>query len=310
MAAMSLPRVTSPAEASNRMEFSNRCLYGVFQFFSHIPLLKRLYPSMQKGWAALTWPGGHKVKHYNGALFLLDYKKLPDRKVALHGGHELRQHAYFFSQLMKKSCDVFLDVGANIGLYTIDAASHGVPEIHAFEPDPRNYAQLHANLYLNKLAAEVRTYPIGLSDKSGSLEFDLAPDAKTNLTKVAAGSTASSHTQKLPVKPLDEVVPCTGKKIFLKIDVEGHEHAVLKGAARLLANNDCFLQVEAWPENAPALTAYLETFGYKLVHRIQDDYYFERPFLAAAQRTAATPSSSGERPLSEKPVQQAGHVGP
>jgi FkbM family methyltransferase len=261
--------------AEDRIELSNRCLYRIFRFFSRIPVLKRVYPSLQKRWAAITWTGGYKVKRYNGLLLLLNYKNLVDRKVGLHGGYELEQFSYFFSQLkQKEGSDIFLDVGANIGLYALHAAHLGVQEIHAFEPDPRNYAQFMGNLYLNELTGAIQAHQYALSDKSGLLEFDLPPDTKTNLTKVA--TVATSSTQKLPVKPLDAVLSCSGKTIFFKIDVEGHEHAVLKGATQLLRNNDCFLQVEAWPENVAAITKDLETLGYKQIHRIQNDYYFER----------------------------------
>jgi FkbM family methyltransferase len=263
------------------MEFSNRCLYGLFKFFNGIPLLKRLYPALQKGWAALTWTGGYKVKRYNGLFFLLNYKNLVDRKIGLHGGHEPERLSYLFSQVkVKHHAEIFLDVGANIGLYTLHAVQLGVPEVHAFEPDPRNYAQLMGNLYLNKFTDVVRAHQFGLSDQSAIVEFDMSPDTKTGNTKIATAP--SPISRKLTVKPLDEVLSCAGKAIVLKIDVEGHELSVLKGAAQLLANNDCFLQVEVQPEDAATVSKNLEALGYKQIHRIQNDYYFQRASLAAA----------------------------
>jgi hypothetical protein len=64
--------------------------------------------------------------------------------------------------------------------------------------------------------------------------------------------------------------------LFFKIDVEGHELAALRGAESLLRSNDCFLQIEAWPENAAALKAYMENLGYRCLDVIEEDYYFAK----------------------------------
>ena len=173
---------------------------------------------------------------------------------------------------MQKGCDVFLDVGANIGTYSLQAAQLALAdEIHAFEPDPRNYAQLQGNLYLNKFTNIIQAHNLALSNIGGLLKFELGTDDKPDLTKVATGHEA---TIELMASPLDEVLSYRGKRIFLKIDTEGHEHAVLKGATQILKNNRCFLQVEAWPANAAAMTKHLEALGYACIHRIHDDYYF------------------------------------
>ena len=75
-----------------------------------IPVVRRLYPSLMKRWARLTWTGGHKVKRYNGLLLLLNWHNYVDRHVGLLGGYERAQVAYFLAQ-MQKGCDVFIDVG-------------------------------------------------------------------------------------------------------------------------------------------------------------------------------------------------------
>lgn len=236
--------------------------------------MRRIYPSLRKRIARATWTGNHKVVTYRGLHLLLSCEKAPDHRVALHGNHEPEQFAYFFSNFAE-GCDVFLDIGANIGLYALYAARlGGKAEIHAFEPDPRNFAQLMGNIYLNRFTGRVRAHDIALSDKSGMIGFDLAPELRTSLTKVAEA--ASPAAAQIMAKPLDEVLSYRGKRIFLKIDVEGHETAVLKGAARLLGDNDCFLQVESWPEKAEELSRLMGTAGYAQVRRIQNDYYFEK----------------------------------
>lgn len=56
-----------------------------------IPVVRRLYPSLMKRWARLTWTGGHKVKRYNG-LLLLNWHNYVDRHVGLFGGYERGRH--------------------------------------------------------------------------------------------------------------------------------------------------------------------------------------------------------------------------
>ncbi|MBI3441225.1 MAG: FkbM family methyltransferase [Proteobacteria bacterium] len=254
------------------LELSNRCLYYIFQMVRYIPIIKRVYPSLLKRWAMLTWTGGYKVKRYKGFYLLLNCRNSLDRKIGLHGGHEQEQFAYFFFN-MKKGCDVFLDIGANIGTYSLQAAQLGVArEIHAFEPDPRNHAQLQANLYLNQVTERIQVHKLALSDKSGMLQFELGIEGKPDLTKVA--SAGGGPTKAIMAKALDEVVSYQGKKIFLKIDTEGHEFEVLKGAEQLLKNNACFLQVEAWPVNAVIVAKELTDLGYACTHTIHNDHYF------------------------------------
>lgn len=259
-------------KGEDQLEFSNRCLYALSLASRHMPVIKKLYPALLKQWARLTWTGGYKVKRFRGSYLLLNYKNALDRKIGLHGGHEPEQSAYFFAQ-MKKGCDIFIDIGANMGTYTLQAARlGGVKEVHAFEPDPRSYAQLLGNLYMNKYTDIVRAYPVALSDANGTLSFEMGADNKPELTKV---SMAKGETKKLMARMLDDVLQhYRGKKIFIKIDAEGHEREILKGAVEILKNNACFLQVEAWPINAAVVSKKLEGMRYHCIHHIHNTYYF------------------------------------
>lgn len=239
-------------------------------FFRNIPVIKRIYPSLLKKWAALTWTGGHTIKRYNGSLFMLSYRNSVDRHIAFFGFEQAQVE--FLMSRMSKGCDCFIDVGANIGLYALEAARSGfAQDIHAFEPDTRNYGQFMGNLYLNDMDRRIHLHPLAVSDISGDLNFHLFPDTSTGRTRVARPGEAAVA---LTATTLDDFFNLTGKDIFLKIDVEGHELSVLKGGGRLLRENKCFLQVEIWPENAAQVTAFLKMQGYAQVNRIEDDWYF------------------------------------
>jgi FkbM family methyltransferase len=243
------------------------------RLYRQIPIIKRLYPTLKKKWAALTWVGGYSIKQYKGLILLLNYKNLIDRHIGLHDGYEEEQFSYFLPQVQKSGCDVFLDIGACTGLYSLRVAQLGtVREIHAFEPDPRNFSQMQIERNLNNFMDTITLHELALSDTAGTLQFEMAD--KNTLTKVSTGKSAPQTLKTIPCRPLDEMLPYKNRKIALKIDVEGHELAVLRGATETLKNNDCFLQVEAWTDNAAAVMQALTALGYKNIHRIVNDYYF------------------------------------
>lgn len=239
-----------------------------------IPVLKRLYPSMMKRWAAVTWRGGHNIRPYNGLLWLLNWQNFVDRQIGLLGGFENAQWQYMLNA-MREGGDAFLDVGANFGLYALQVAKEGnVKQIHAFEPDPRNIAQLSANLYLNRMTDAVVLHPVAVSDAEQYLSFNLCPDTSTGTTRVVEDGKGNASLKAIPLDSL--FGEWQGKKIYIKIDIEGYEFAALSGARQLLKNNDCWLQIELFPENSERVIVYLRDLGYGCKHSIDCDYYFTR----------------------------------
>ena len=243
--------------------------------YRKIPVVKRLYPSLMKQWAGLTWIGGYKIKKRYGLNLLLNYNNHVDRRIALNDGYENEQFSYFFSHI-SKGCDVFLDIGACFGIYALRVAKLGAAkEIHAFEPDPRNFAQMQTEIYLNNFTGVIKAHEMAMSDKDGSIQFELATDNKTGHSKVSTEVNASAKLVTVPCKTLDTFLSYTGKKIFIKMDVEDHELACLHGATQTLKNNDCFLQVEVKTNsNEGSVVEFMATQGYKNINHINDDYYF------------------------------------
>jgi FkbM family methyltransferase len=130
-----------------------------------------------------------------------------------------------------KPGETLVDVGANIGIYTIFAAVRGV-KVFAFEPEALNYAILNQNLYVN--GVDALAYCCALSDGS---QVDAL-----YLSMMMPGGSCHSFGQevdqrlearKSPFKqgcismPLDEMV--NGPVDYIKIDVDGFEHLVVAG---------------------------------------------------------------------------------
>jgi FkbM family methyltransferase len=132
-----------------------------------------------------------------------------------------------------KFADVCVDVGANVGLYTCLAASLSKPTI-AIEPLPENLAVLYRNLALNSFK-HVEVLPVGLSDQAGISEICGYGDMASFVPGWSAGS-ASRH-QLVPTSTLDILLAgrFQGKRLFIKVDVEGFEEVLLAGAVATLA---------------------------------------------------------------------------
>ena len=125
--------------------------------------------------------------------------------------------------------DLFLDVGANIGAYTVLAAGAVGCCVIAFEPAPATFRSLQANLQLNGLTAKATAHNLALGKDEGVLKF--TDGLGTENCVQAAGSTSASVTVK--VSSLDRLL---GEQapVLMKIDVEGFETEVFRGATALL----------------------------------------------------------------------------
>ena len=93
----------------------------------------------------------------------------------------------------------------------------------------------------------------------------------------------SGTIREVKAQALDEILSHQGKKIFLKINVQGHETEVLKGATRLLRKNDCFFQIWLWPENRERVLQHLAELGYKITHSNQGSHYSDQGYYYLAR---------------------------
>ncbi|WP_431302045.1 FkbM family methyltransferase [Sediminicoccus sp. BL-A-41-H5] len=171
---------------------------------------------------------------------------------------------------------VLLDVGANHGFYT-EHLRRLAPNarIHAFEPHPRTFARLAARLD----QPGVTLVQAALGDSSGTLElFDFAgQDGSTQASlsrEAVALYTEAVTSHRIPCTTLDAYLEAQGIGTvdFLKIDTEGHDLHVLKGAARAIAAQRIrVIQLEFIPANIATRVTMRDIFealpGYA-IHRL------------------------------------------
>lgn len=170
------------------------------------------------------------------------------------GLHEYKEMGFVLHVLRSEDC--FLDVGANIGSYTVLAAGAVCAQTIAVEPIPATFEHLCRNVQLNGLGAKVRCVQMGLSDQVTKLHFT---DSLDSVNHVMVPGESHSGID-VAVMTLDELV---GEVIpaIIKIDVEGHELSVLRGASRVLADERL-------------LAAIIETNGSGSRYNIDDDELF------------------------------------
>jgi FkbM family methyltransferase len=134
----------------------------------------------------------------------------------------------------------FLDGGANIGTTTISALLSGAfAGGLAFEPEPRNYRLLRANLVLNDLERVVRTFPVALANTVGTAELELHPSNsgghRVDRSRRREG-VARVKVEQTTIDALAEAGLLDPEAIGLVwLDVQGSEGHVLAGASRLTA---------------------------------------------------------------------------
>jgi FkbM family methyltransferase len=183
------------------------------------------------------------------------------RSLDLYGEYS-ELEARLFSQLLSPG-QVVIEVGANIGAHTVHLAKLVGPRgmVLAFEPQRLLYHLLHANVALNNLR-QARAYHAAAGRRAGSLKVPrLDYGAENNFGGVTLRNVA--HGEPVAVVPLDALrLPSVR---LLKIDAEGMEMDVLRGARRIIARHRPVLYVENdRRENSRRLLGLIDELGYAM----------------------------------------------
>ena len=167
----------------------------------------------------------------------------------LHGGTftdfdgeaimELDQVKYVYEQIIKHPNPVFVDVGANIGVYSLLNKEKGF-KIYSFEPHPVAHLITSENVKRNNTNTEV--FNFGLGDEEIATYLNIPEEiSHAGLTHISPDN--EETIIKTKIKRLDQVIK--EKPTHIKIDVEGFELMVLKGMGDLLDHQpELFLEVD------------------------------------------------------------------
>jgi FkbM family methyltransferase len=215
-----------------------------------------------------------------GGLFLLDNKNWIDTRLLIGQPYEREQIATAIELIKENEIDLFIDVGSNIGVYSIILALN-IEELEtiSFEPVVRNYNQLCANIFLNNLNRRVVPVNKALSDENAEVKIQIDPKS-TGVSSITVDEQnitreSFSEIEKIQCVQFDEEHSFTRRNMFIKIDVEGHEPQSIAGMQKTLQNNNVILQVEVLSdERNEEITKLLDSLGYRFMCQIGDDCRF------------------------------------
>ncbi len=221
---------------------------------------------------------------------LLPEHLLLDSKYGLFYTHALNigllfQESYEVDRVVPNLVDegsVFVDVGAYMGLYTIWACRRAKLVV-TVEPNPWALAYLRANIALNR-CDNVKLVPKALSDKKGCVELRVPRPREEGLVPSSPSIVWDFEDAiRLSVESdtLDNVLSelGVGEVDLLKVDVEGAEGLVVKGAQETLRRTRAVL-IEIWPENL-WIVDHLRSLGFKLKRIVDHMAYRNYLFIKA-----------------------------
>jgi FkbM family methyltransferase len=216
----------------------------------HVPLLKEL------------------INTDGGVRYLVSYE-------SVYGGYEASSRQFFDAHL--EPGDVFIDVGAHWGVFSLSAATRhpGQVAVIAVEPHPLNATQLLKAVRINKLVASIEVIAAAAGDEAGMAQLRHASTMGHTLDEGTPGR-ADVAVLQVPIVTVDALIQrrpdLDGRRVFLKIDVEGFEYEVLLGARQLMESGRVAAvmwekgeaySTPAGSEKMAALVRELDRLGYR-----------------------------------------------
>jgi len=178
------------------------------------------------------------------------------------GLHEFEDMSFLLHYLNEE--DTFVDIGANVGSYTILSGIIKKSTVHSFEPIPSTFKKLKRNISINSKDNKISLYNVGLGEEKGELFFT---NNSTSTINHAVLNESKIDSIKINVETLDsyKINPTV-----IKIDVEGFEYFVLKGGYKSLINEElkCIIielneSGEKYGQNQKEVFEYIISLGFK-----------------------------------------------
>ena len=174
------------------------------------------------------------------------------------------EHVQYFEKYAKKGSTV-LDIGAHIGIHTLRLSKVVGDEgrVHSFEPQSKIYQELLANLNLNKVG-NVRAHFVAVGDQNKRISMNLPGFENEGATGIGEGG------NRVELRTIDSFH--LNDVSFMKIDVEGFEIPVLKGAEQTIRRNNLpVIIIELWQHNieqqqqSKEAVSLLKSYGYRKI---------------------------------------------
>jgi FkbM family methyltransferase len=172
--------------------------------------------------------------------------------------------------------EVVIDIGANVGMYTIWAAATRKARVFAFEPASQNYALLNRNIVANDLQDRVKAYCMGLSDQQGLFDLNMS-DIKIGGSCYTVGEALDFKLEPMKVGyrqgcvafRLDDLIQSGAIPVpnHIKLDVDGIEHKVIAGLGKVIENpqlTSFLIETNLNLAEHRGMVDYIKGFGFKV----------------------------------------------
>lgn len=239
-------------------------------------VLRALNIKKEKYYRDLRYKGKFLAKVNTGAGFYIDSQGASlENLIYWYGIKGYEPESVFPWAFLSKKSTVILDIGANIGIYSLIAkAENPNAQVHSFEPSDIIYSKMVANYKLNKFN-DIVANKTGISNTTGQLLFY---DYETGDHTSASFAIEKINSNNTPIKKIEHVVEVVtiddyialnklAKVDLIKIDVELYEKEVLEGATQCLQTHRPVVIFEVLTEAiAINLAPIFTTANYKLFH--------------------------------------------
>ncbi len=222
------------------------------------------------------------IKEKNMGDYKIYYRPLIFSEILITSG---LWEIYVKRKLIVTADEVFVDVGAHIGAYTIPVAKKA-QKVIAFEPNKYSFELLTKNISLNHLT-NITAYNLAVSKKSGTTPFCyenepvysriIDSDQSSKFTAMENAKGLNNNINLVDTIDLDSVLSKEDRIDWIKIDVEGHELDVLKGAMQTIRLHKPKIIIELLSRNLQRLKTIAHSLGYS-IESIYRDYFFLMPY--------------------------------
>lgn len=231
----------------------------------------RIRRGVRKVWHSLLPRKMERVVVRGGIRYMLNGYEPVCRWLLKQGHWEPDAVVRFFNLARERGAEVFLDLGANFGYYSLLAARLGIfDKIHAFEPHPQTYRRLLWHIRANNFEGVITPHNVAASDSACEMQMWVM-DKNNSGSALIVDNHKGGDAVAVSAAPLDSLFAFRGRKIAVKMDVEKHELAAVAGMEKLLANNNVIAQIEILETDS---LLKLLARGLLLTDRLGDDFYF------------------------------------
>ncbi len=245
------------------------------------PLWLKIRRRLQTPLSKLIHRNRYHVAHYRGADFLLAPRSITALEVSAKI-FEYPELSHLMQRCADLKVDTFIDVGANIGIYScVLLKNTSVPRAMLFEPERMNLIHLRANLLINGLTDRAEVYPFALGDTNtqsrilpGAITRNDYALADGGFSMLVDDDSRAEGTYEVDVARFDDRFALSGRALAIKIDIEHYECKALIGMERTLRQNRCIVQVESYAQREQVM-AIMEGFGYAFVKDFTPNFVFE-----------------------------------